>query len=75
MANVIDIVFGPLKSAGETFQKLFETRDAIKFGEIKAGLLAQINAAYGVASALQEENAGHALRSLTICRYEKPVMS
>jgi hypothetical protein len=57
MANVVDIVFAPLKAAGETIQKLFETRDAIKFGEIKAALLAQISAAYNTAAAIQEREA------------------
>ncbi len=57
MANVIDAVFAPLKATGETLQKLVETRDAIKFGEIKAALLAQISNAYNAASAVQEREA------------------
>jgi hypothetical protein len=58
MANVVvDTVFAPLKAAGETIQKLLETRDAVKIGEAKATLLAQISAAYNTAAAIQVREA------------------
>jgi len=57
MANVIDTVFAPLKAAVEAIQKAVETRDAIKLGEIRAALLAQISSAYNAASAVQEREA------------------
>jgi hypothetical protein len=54
MANVIETTFSQLKTAVEALQKVIETRDAIKIGETKATLLAQVNAAYEAALAIQK---------------------
>ena len=56
-ASWVDAVFSPIKTTVETLKKAVETRDAVKFGEITAGLYAQIRAAQDAALAVQEREA------------------
>jgi hypothetical protein len=64
MASWLDTITAPFKTAREMSAQFVEVRDAIKFGEIKSKLQAEIMAAYDAAmdmrereTALIEENA------------------
>ncbi len=58
MANLIDSITNPLKTAGETAQKLIDLRDTAKFGNAVIELQAQIMAAQqGALAAHQREAA------------------
>ena len=60
MASLIDSVTNPLKTAGETAQKLISLRDTAKFGDAIIELQAQIMAAQHGALAAQEREAAMA---------------
>jgi len=57
MAQMIDALLAPLKTATDTAKGLIEVRDAVKWGEISADLYAQIYAAYQGAIAAQQQQA------------------
>jgi hypothetical protein len=57
LANVFQAALSSFNSTIEALQKAIETRDAIKFSEIKVGLLAQIQVAYNAAAAVQQREA------------------
>jgi hypothetical protein len=57
MANPIDIVLSSFNSTMEAIQKVVETRDTVKLGEIKSGFFAQIEAAYNATAAVHEREA------------------
>lgn len=45
MGSWLDSIMSPLSAAGDTLQKLIETRDLIKFGDTFRKLLAEVLAA------------------------------
>jgi hypothetical protein len=53
MANFIDAITSPLKSAGDLVQGLVEVRDLVKLGELQVKLQAQIMSALQGATAAQ----------------------
>jgi hypothetical protein len=57
MANWLDTITAPIKTARDTVSQLVEVRDSIKFAEIKTRLLAEISAAYVAATAVKEREA------------------
>ena len=60
MASLIDSITNPLKTAGETAQKLISLRDTAKFGDAIIELQAQIMAAQHGALAAQQREAAMA---------------
>jgi hypothetical protein len=57
MASWLDTVTAPFKTARDMTTQFVEVRDAIKFGEIKSKLQAEIMAAYDAAMDMREREA------------------